>query len=58
MAEITEVFRICFAYEQGVGTGQSSRTNTYYKKSMNPYKSGSVEHEAWDYGFDSGSKEP
>lgn len=52
--EITEVYMIITAYEQGVGTGQSARTNKNYKRSMNPYKSGSNEFEAWDYGFDFG----
>jgi len=59
MSEFTKVYMICFAYEQGVGTGQSSRSNpSYYKKSMNPYKVGSDEHEAWGYGFDSGADHP
>jgi len=47
---VSEVFRICDAYEAGYGKGQVS------SEDVNPFPDGSKEHEAWDIGYQTAIK--
>ena len=42
---VSEIFKICVAYEQGLGDG------LYNKKEPNPYHKTADTHEAWDIGY-------
>lgn len=45
---VSKVYRICHAYEAGVGKGRDGDAVA------NPYREGTDEHEAWGYGFEEG----
>lgn len=47
---ITKVFRICDAYESGIGTGLDGCNL------RNPYIEGTDEYEAWDIGYTEGNR--
>lgn len=45
---VSEVFKICNAYESGYGDGQQG------EEGKNAYPEGSKEHEAYQIGYDAG----
>lgn len=47
---VSKVYMICFAYEQGMGSGLKRNGVS------NPYKPSSDEHEAWGIGYSEGEK--
>lgn len=47
---VSKVYMICFAYEQGMGSGLQRNGVS------NPYKPSSEEHEAWAIGYSEGAE--
>lgn len=50
MSKVTRVYRICNAYESGVGKGWQGEPD-------NPRMEGTEEYEAWDIGFEAGQEQ-